>query len=188
MFPYSNTPDSNEWSLSGGLVFITVFSIRVLQVYNVFPDISGLVAAGSQLAHVSALQAIGKAHAVWEFARPFTLAGKQLQHCIWCWRTLHPLDGQLPVIISGPSTTFGTWNIGLALKTAPPNSSLVVCTEDVHEEAVFTWWKLTGLYLSPCGTEQLMSEFIDFRGVGRRHIHVAGDLLQLLKELGGYFP
>ena len=60
--------------------------------------------------------------------------------------------------------------------------------EDVHEEAVFTWWKLTGLYLSPSGTEELMSEFIGFRGVGRRHVHVAGDLLQLLKELGGDFP
>ena len=51
---------------------------------------------------------------------------------------------------------------------AHPNSSLVVRTEDVHEEAVFTWWKLTGLHLSPSGTEELMSEFIDFRGVGRR--------------------
>ena len=47
------------------LVFITVISIRVLEVYNLFLNISGLVAAGSQLAHVSALQAIGNARAVW---------------------------------------------------------------------------------------------------------------------------
>ena len=38
------------------------------------------------------------------------------------------------------------------------------------------------------GTEDLKLQFIDSRCVGRRYIQIVCDLLQILKELCGYFP
>ena len=105
------------WTVS--LVFITVISIRVLEVYNIFLDINGLVAAGSTCCWTcQCTSGYWQGTCSLRVRQPCTLPGNQLPHCTRCWRTLHPPDGQLPLIISGPFTTLGTWNIGLALQTA----------------------------------------------------------------------
>jgi len=68
----------------------------------------------------------------------------------------HPLNDQLAILICCPTAVLGVWNRGLTLQTFPPNGSLIVGTEDMHEKTVLTWGELTRLHFSTSGTEQLV--------------------------------
>ena len=63
------------------------------------------------------------------------------------------------------------------MQATPPNSTQVVGVEDVHEEEFFTCVNLAELHFSPSSTEDWIPQLVDARVVGRRYIHVAGDLL-----------
>ena len=68
-----------------------------------------------------------------------------------------------------------------------PDGSLVIGMEGMHGQTVLTG----GSWLdssSPRLAQHLVSELVHFCGVDCRYIHVAGDLLQLLKEIWGNIP
>jgi len=60
--------------------------------------------------------------------------------------------------------------------------------KNMQVEAISTWWKLAGLYLSTFGTEELVVQFIHIVSAGTCCIQVAGKPMYVLKQLFRDFP
>jgi len=132
---------------------------------------SGLIAAGLQSAHVSALEAIAEAGA---------------QHTDSLHERTHLQERSC-------STASGAGEPCIHSTTRFPSSS-VVQPQSVglgtngEGSRHLTRRKLTRVHFcTPC-IEDLVTKLVDLCCAGGRKVHTAGDLLQLLRELFRYFP
>ena len=155
-----------------------------------FTIVSCLVCTGLQSAHTGALQLVHQTHTEWKFActyRP-TLPWHQLQHSFRCGCPTHPFYRKTAIVIYGPSKALGIWNHWFTYKAASPNCSRIVRTKDMHVQAVFARGQLTGVYLSPFWTEEVVSELADIADGGCGCVHLAHKFLQFVKEVCRNIP